>query len=227
MKSLKLPKRLQAIADHIEKTASVTDVGTDHGLLPVYLAQNKLAHRIIATDISENSLKSALRTAAKYEMNGLITFETGAGLENIDETRADVIVTAGMGGETIIGVLEQAPWTKKPGIKLILQPQTKIGELCGWLYENEYTINDAELVSEKGKLYIIIIAGGGKTTVPDEPEIELMMILKKKRDPLFAAYLQEQIDRALHAAEGIANSGTPGNAENMQKKLEELVKIAR
>ena len=155
-----MPARLQAIAGCIETGAKVADIGTDHGMLPAYLAQNNLASSIIASDKSAESLKSALRTAAKYDVTDMIKFVTADGLAGISETEADAIVTAGVGGETIIKILEDAPWTKKAGIRLILQPQTKIDELRRWLCENGYAIADTVPVSDKGRVYTILIAGG-------------------------------------------------------------------
>ena len=56
MKHLILSKRLKAAAEYIEQGAAVADIGTDHGYIPVYLAQNNIAGRIIAADIREGPL---------------------------------------------------------------------------------------------------------------------------------------------------------------------------
>ena len=157
-RQLKLPPRLQTIAGNIEKNAAVADVGTDHGLLPAYLAQNNLARYIIASDKSEGSLKAALRTAAKYNVGDKIKFIAADGLQGVDISAVDTIVAAGMGGETIIKILEDAPQVKSPGIKLILQPQTKIDKLCHWLRENGYAVRDAIFTRENRRVYTIILA---------------------------------------------------------------------
>ena len=160
---MKLSKRLAAIAGHIDKGACVADIGTDHGYLPVYLARSGLAGRVIASDISEASLSSARRSAVRYGVEGSITFITAPGLSGICEMEIDTVVIAGMGGETIIGILAGAPWLKNREVKLVLQPQTKIYELSRWLIQNGYAIQDAQLVQEKGKNYTIII---GRNAVP-------------------------------------------------------------
>ena len=50
-------KRLMEIVNIIDSGKSVIDVGTDHGLVPLYLAKNEISTDILATDISAPSLQ--------------------------------------------------------------------------------------------------------------------------------------------------------------------------
>jgi len=156
MRYLKLSKRLRALADLIDKGAAVADIGSDHGYLPIYLAQNRIACRITASDISVASLGAARRFAREYNVTQSINFMVSPGLDGITAADADTIVIAGMGGETILQILENAPWTKSDSIKLILQPQTKIDLLCRFLYDNGYKIKETKSVVDKGKSYTVI-----------------------------------------------------------------------
>ena len=159
MRTIKLCARLQAIADFIEAGATVADIGTDHGFLPVYLAQTGLARRIIASDMSAGSLGAARRSAGKYGVSGKIEFTVAPGLDGVRETDVDTIIIAGVGGETIIGILEAAPWTKT-GKKLILQPQTKKDELLGFLNEQGYIIIESKQQQDRGRTYTVMLVGG-------------------------------------------------------------------
>jgi len=163
MKQIKLSKRLQAIADLIRKDASVADIGTDHGYLPVFLAQTGIVKRIIASDISAASLSTARRSAMEFEVTDDITFLVAPGLDGIAHTDVDTIVIAGLGGETILSILESALWTKSHDVTLILQPQTKIALLCKFLYDNGYEIIQTKSILEKRKCYTVILATGEKT----------------------------------------------------------------
>jgi tRNA (adenine22-N1)-methyltransferase len=158
--SIKLSERLRTIAGFIEKGAAVADIGTDHGYLPVFLAQNSLARRIIASDVSAASLETARRSAVKYGVEDKITFVNAPGLSGADKSDIDTIIVAGMGGETIIGILSDAPWTTRKGVRLVLQPQTKKDLLCSWLFENDYEIYESTQAYDNGRLYTIIFAGG-------------------------------------------------------------------
>jgi tRNA (adenine22-N1)-methyltransferase len=158
VKNIKLPDRLKAIAAYINDGAAVADIGTDHGLLPVYLARNRLARRLIASDISADSLKAALRSAEKHNVTEKIEFITAPGLEGVVEADVDTVVVAGMGGETIAGILSDASWIKHRDIKLILQPQSRIDVLCRFLYDNGHLISDTKTILDRGRQYTIIVA---------------------------------------------------------------------
>jgi len=156
MNIIKLSKRLRALVDLIDVGAAVADIGADHGYLSVYLAQNRIAARIIASDISPASLNTARRFAGEYNVTESITFMVTPGLDGITAADVDTIVIAGMGGETILQILQNAPWTKNEAVKLILQPQSKIDLLCRFLYDNGYEIKETKSVVDKGKSYTII-----------------------------------------------------------------------
>ena len=48
---MKLGNRLQSIVSMIEKGSTVVDIGTDHAYLPIYLINEGLAERVIATEV--------------------------------------------------------------------------------------------------------------------------------------------------------------------------------
>ena len=156
MKYIRLSRRLQALADLVDTGTSVADIGADHGHLPVYLAQNRRAVRIIASDISAASLSAARRFAEEFNVTQSITFMVTPGLDGITSADVDTIVIAGMGGETILQILKNAHWTKSRSVKLILQPQSKIDLLCRFLYDNGYEIKETKSVVDKGKSYTVI-----------------------------------------------------------------------
>ena len=221
---MRLSNRLGAVAAFIEEGAAVADVGTDHGLLPVYLALNGLARRIIASDISAGSLLAARRSASRYGVGDMVTFIAAPGLAGVRESDVDTVVIAGVGGETIIDILSGAPWLKPCGVKLILQPQTKIGELCGWMRDNGYIILDAALALDKGRFYVAMLAGAGNTDAALSPETELLSMLGKKGGPYFADYVNGLIANTRMAADSMEIAGAP-EYPLMKKRLEELSKL--
>jgi len=160
MKQIKLSGRLKALADLVDSGASVADIGTDHGHLPVYLAQTEKACSIIASDISESSLDAARRTAAKYNLTKVIKFITAPGLDGVPSAGVDTVIISGMGGESILRILKDAPWTAENNIILILQPQSKSNLLFRFLYDAGYDIINVKYVCENRKCYIIIHASG-------------------------------------------------------------------
>ena len=222
---LKLTKRLGLIASYIDKGAAVIDIGTDHGMLPIYLAQNGHARRIIATDINDGPLSAAHRNAAEYNVRDKIKFVLTPGLCGIGEDEADTVVIAGMGGENIAEIIDDAPWLKSRGMRLILQPQTKVGELCRRLSAGGYIIRDAALAYEGGRFYIVILAFGGEYSAheafadDDAAEIALYSLLAAKRDAHIISFLDGLISKTQRIAAESANSEA---GERFEKKLREL-----
>ena len=158
MKQIKLSSRLSELSNLIDYGASVADIGTDHGYLPIYLAQTGYAKKIIASDINAASLEAARRFTEKYNVTDSVELIVSPGLDAITPNSVDTIVIAGMGGETIIDILKNAAWTKNNKVKLILQPQTKIDLLCRFLYDNEYKIEKTFFTYDRGKRYTVIVS---------------------------------------------------------------------
>ena len=56
---VRLTSRLSSLAGYIKQGERVIDVGTDHGLLPIYLIQNNITNKVILADINEGPLEKA------------------------------------------------------------------------------------------------------------------------------------------------------------------------
>ena len=104
----KLSKRLETVASFIDKKdKSVIDIGCDHGLLSIFLAEKYQNLNIIASDVNDNALESARRNVSKYKLEDRIDIRLGSGISVISEKdNVDTIVVAGMGANTIIGFLK-------------------------------------------------------------------------------------------------------------------------
>lgn len=198
METIKLSERLRAVASFIEPCNTAVDVGTDHGYLPVWLLQTKTAQRVIASDIHAGPLDRARRSAAEYSLENKIRFEQCDGLQFSDADAADTVIIAGMGGETMISILNAAPWTQQ-GRRLVLQPQSKIPELTDWLQAHGYTLSAARLCMDVGKLYLILDVQGR----PTERAVTVEELLLCGHDPLLPQYLLGRIRQLQYAIEGM------------------------
>ena len=159
-----LGPRLEAVASFIPSGARVADVGTDHGLLPVWLRLYGVSPAVIASDIRPGPLEAAKRNAAKYGVEG-IRFRLCPGLEGIRRDEADVVVIAGMSGETISSILNEAAWDWRDK-RLILEANTKQPELLTWLYGHELHIEAEKIPLENGRYYRVFYAVSGKADLP-------------------------------------------------------------
>ena len=137
MQEPKLTNRLKAIYKHIV-SGGAADIGTDHGYIPVRLALSAYPERLVASDVSSESLDKARQTAVKHNVYDEIDFIHCDGLSDISPINLKNIIIAGMGGETIATILSKAPWTSEDERLLILQPMSKSDLLREWLQQNSY-----------------------------------------------------------------------------------------
>ena len=221
-----LPPRLKALADWVPQGAKVVDVGCDHGYLPVFLLQNGQCDQVIASDIREGPLRSAQNTATRYGLNDQIQFIQCDGLTGIAPDQVDTIVIAGMGGETIIDILEYSPWTNQKTYRLLLQPMSKGELLRAFLYRNGYEIMDETLRWEPPFLYsALCVQGGGEKRMPTPEERHVSAALKKKRDDLLKLYLERTVHWLSDVKRGLEQSKDPEAKERLSSIEQELTAL--
>lgn len=167
----KMNKRLSAIASLVIEGKGLVDVGTDHGYLPAYLAASGYKGALFASDINEGPLHSARRTAAELGLRERIRFLLCDGLSLCPPEEINTIVIAGMGGDMIVKILDEAEWCMDPHYHLILQPMTKAEVLRYWLVNNEFAIESETIVEDGGTLYQIISSRFGECTRLTDAEL--------------------------------------------------------
>ena len=160
-KELQLQPRLQCIASLVPQGARLADVGTDHGYLPVWLLQHGRIESAIASDINALPLDHARATAREYGVTERMDFRLCPGLAKIKAEECDAIAIAGMGGETILGILEAAPWTHEGVHTLILQPQSAGQALRQYLAEHSFAIEREALARDGHFFYTVLRAKKG------------------------------------------------------------------
>lgn len=222
MDEIKLTPRLRITANLAKGAGILADIGTDHGYLALWFAKSGAAE-IYAADVRPGPLARARQNAEKYGLTERVGFVLADGLDFPGAERADTVVMAGMGGESVIAILAAAPWTKN-GTRLVIQPQTKADELCLWLRDNGYALTDAALAREGGRLYVAFsaVSGASGAVYPEE-------LLVKKRDPLILDWLAlriSRIEKALSAAESSGRAGDRSAEAATLTRLKKLLEAA-
>ena len=150
-----LSLRLAECCRFVRPGDRVADIGCDHGYLGIHLLKSKIASHVYACDINEGPLNAAVFNSEKYGVRDRMQFFLSNGVQSIPRD-FDVMVCAGMGADTMISILEAAPWLANGQYRLILQCQSKRPELRQYLSENGWFIQD-EVVLKDGKfLYTIM-----------------------------------------------------------------------
>ena len=152
---LPISARLLACADYIRPGEVVADVGCDHGYLGIHLLTGGIAKRVIASDINEGPLQSAQRNARKYGVESKMSFHLCPGVRDVPR-EFDVLVCAGMGADTMVSILEDAPWLKRDCYRLILQCQSKTPLLRRYLSENGWHIETESVLKDGRFLYTVM-----------------------------------------------------------------------
>lgn len=152
---IKLTCRLQAVADMVNDGACVVDVGTDHGYIPAYLVKNEIAKSVVACDINEKPLASCRRYISSLGIDDRVKCVLSDGLNNIN-CEYDTVIIAGMGGELIAQILENAENIRH--CRLILNPMTHPELARKWLYTNGFCIEKDIVVADSKHHYSVFCA---------------------------------------------------------------------
>lgn len=150
-----ISERLKACAGFVRPNSRVADIGCDHGYLGIYLLQNNIASSMIEADINEGPLQSALHNAHKYGVADRMQFYLSDGAKNIPRD-FDTLVCAGMGGDTMIHILENASWLQDKKYRLILQCQSKTPMLRKYLSDHGWRITEESVLRDGKFLYTVM-----------------------------------------------------------------------
>ncbi len=161
-----ISRRLKAIANYIEKTDKVIDVGCDHALLDIYLVQNKHLNKIIISDLSSNALNQGIENIKKYKLENKIEPRLGNGLETLEPNdNVDTVIISGMGTHTILDILKNKNLANIK--KLVIQSNNDYPLLRKKVTEYGFKITKEEAIIDKNKFYIIIVFEKGYKTISD------------------------------------------------------------
>ncbi|HWR43888.1 class I SAM-dependent methyltransferase [Sporomusa sp.] len=222
---MKLGQRLRAIAGMVPAGVTMVDVGTDHAYLPIYLVEQKIVTSAIAGDVHQGPYLSAHNAVAAVHLKQHISVRLGNGLEVVEPGEADVVVIAGMGGANIIDILQARPEVTRTVKRLILQPMIAAANVRSWLHTHGWRIVDEQLVQEEGKLYQIIAAEPGVSSVVEPVLYEIGPLLWQSKHPLLKLHVNELISHlrgVILAMEGSADAVKSVKYREYTTKLKEL-----
>ncbi len=157
MRELDLDERLKLAASYVRKGAVFADVGCDHGRLSIYLMQQCGTARGYACDIREQPLEKARQLIARKGLGEYITPVLTDGLQGMEGKGITDVIVAGIGGEVLAHVLEEAPFLREKGIRIILQPQSKEHLLRKCLYRLGFILEEEKTVYCGRFLYTVMV----------------------------------------------------------------------
>ena len=199
-RKIHLSNRMAAVAGLVPGGVTACDIGCDHGFVAIYLVQEHICTRVIATDINEGPLSRAREHIEGVGLSAYIETRLSDGLEKLAAGEVECMIAAGMGGRLIVKILEDYPEKRQSLRYLILQPQSELSCVRGYLRERGFVIRREDMVLEDGKFYPMMLAeavnAGGEPSPDAEKnayleslEDEFGPCLIRERNPVLLAYL--------------------------------------
>ena len=223
MKLPPLSNRLKACYDYINTGDRVADIGCDHGYLGIRLLLSGKASSVIAADINQGPLDNALRNAHKYGISDKMSFYLSDGAQSIPKD-FDTMVCAGMGADTIISILNTAPWLKNERYRLILQCQSRRAELRQYLYENGYCIHTEALAKDGKFIYPIMEVLYAPTSPLTAAQYHISPALIRGNSPLLPLFYDRVVDGIRTTVKGLSHNGGDKH-EHYSAILQELLEM--
>ena len=199
---LVLDPRLAAMGKMVGRCARFADIGTDHGRLGAFLLQSGQCETAELTDISGDSLAKARALIERLGLADRAVFSVGDGAEALTG-EPEAVVIAGMGGETIAGIVERGR-ARLGKARLVLQPNVDAPLVREALVRCGYRIQDETVVRAARRLYVIIAAEPGSALYSEEELCIGPVLMREKPEALgdYARFRIRVARKALRGAEG-------------------------
>ena len=211
-----LDARLSAAFAHVRPGHAAADIGCDHGKLSAALAGSGRCPLVLACDLRPDPLNKARRRCAPYGER--VQCRLGSGLSVVQPGEVDDIVIAGMGAETIMEILEAAPWVFDPRYNLVLVPATKHSVLRRWLARRGFALVGETLCQAAGRWYAVMNARYAGTE--HEPEGLECLCGKTESQPGFGAYCAQQNIKLKKYRLGLAPGAEADAVDGLIQELE-------
>lgn len=175
-------QKLKTIASLVKKEDRVIDVGCDHAYLAIYLKEQKLCQVIYASDISENAVKVAKENIKKSKTD--IEVYLSDGFKNIQNKKINTAIISGMGTNTILSILKDAPNSIE---KYIISSNNNHEELRTMLLKKGLFLKKELVIEENKKYYPIMLF-----TKEKEQITKLELKYGKSKNKEYFIYLLEK-----------------------------------
>lgn len=154
--SVSLGPRLQTVASLVPEGAELGDIGTDHAYLPIALYETQRISKAVAVDVHEGPYLSALNAVKRRHLEAYIDVRFGDGLMPLKSGEVNALTLAGMGGRTMLEILNARPDVLELVTDLIVQPQGAEGAVRSTLLDTGWLLKEEQLVKEEERIYVVI-----------------------------------------------------------------------
>lgn len=189
---MELSKRLQAVADMVTAGNRLVDVGTDHGMVPIFLVKSERIPGAIAADVKPGPLSRAEEHIAEWGMQEYIETRLSDGLKEISAGEGDTLLLAGMGGHLMLKILTEGRDILASFRELVLQPQSVLHFVRKGLLSLNWQVVEERMILEDGKFYPVMRLLPGKDSYSREIEFYYGRLLLQEKSPVLEQYLKDR-----------------------------------
>lgn len=170
----------------------LADVGTDHGYVPIALVTEGVIPSALAMDVNQGPLDRALQHIQEHQLENYIGTRLSDGVRSLRPGEADSVLIAGMGGALTVRILTEGKEVLDTVKEIILQPQSEIGKVRRFLYDNGYRIVREDMILEEQKYYTVMKAVHGEMQDYTDMDFAYGKLLLEQKHPVLRQYLEEQ-----------------------------------
>jgi len=220
---MKVSDRLTMVASFVNEGSNIADIGTDHGYVPILLAESgKIGHGL-AMDVRTGPLGRAQEHIRQHKLERVIETRLSDGVEKLEPGEADTVIIAGMGGELVIHILEEGERLWDQVEHWILSPQSELDKVRRFLRLHGFSIAREEMLKEDGKYYTVMDVTRGSMG-PLAPWEELYgPCLIRNRHPILREFLEKErtlLERILDGISVQKGESARRRAEELKEQLE-------
>jgi len=223
-RELKLDERLMEAAWRVRQGSRLCDVGCDHGKLTAWLIEKEIVPSAIAVDISDRSLDKARALFRKRGLEQRVQTRAGDGLAPVQPHEVDDVVIAGLGYDTIVAIIDAAPWLRQPCRRLILVPSSRHERLRTWLGLQGFHIDSEKAVACSGHLYTVMTVGYSGVVRHHDPGYAAIGEVPGGGGPAARSYIEQVGVRARRVAESSRDEEQRQHARRVLMYIDRLEK---
>ncbi len=189
---MELSKRMQQVADYVQRGAVVADIGTDHAYLPIALVQNGKIKKAIAIDVKRGPYENARSQVERFGVREQVEVRLGDGLRPLQLGEVDTVVLAGIGGALMLELLAARKELVKGLKHIITQPQNGLAKIRSYLIAEGWKIVEECLLEDDG-IYTVMRWEQGDMQKLSWLELELGPLILEGKGALLEPFLSKKL----------------------------------
>ncbi len=181
---------MQAVVTFVPSVVPLADIGCDHAVMACAAVVQRGVSRAIGIDKRPGALAQGQRTIARAGLKDRVELRLGDGLSPLQAGEVATVVAAGMGGRTILDILEPERLRVLGIGTLVLQPNRDEVRVRRMLCTSGWRLADESLPDGRTRCFPTMLFQRGVGPRLTELEALLGPHVLRKRPPAFGRLIR-------------------------------------